>query len=91
MQLKLTVIDREVVILESHNWTEPAERRNKEILEIKRSREYAEWLIREIEASSDLVAFEESTGSFPCVVFPLSVCAPGKVRDSEAQVLREPW
>lgn len=50
MHLKLAVIDREVIILGSYNWTDPAERRNKEILEIKRSRKYAERLIGEIEA-----------------------------------------
>lgn len=49
MHLKVAVIDREVVILGSYNWTDPAERQNKEILEIKRSREYAERLIGEIE------------------------------------------
>ena len=49
MHLKLAVIDREVIIMGSYNWTDPAERRNKEILEIKRSREYAERLIGEIE------------------------------------------
>ena len=49
MHLKLAVIDREVVILGSYNWTDPAEHRNKEILEIKRSREYAERLVGEIE------------------------------------------
>ena len=49
MHLTLAVIDWEVIILGSDNWTDPAERRNKEILEIKRSREYAERLIAEIE------------------------------------------
>jgi phosphatidylserine/phosphatidylglycerophosphate/cardiolipin synthase-like enzyme len=49
MHLKLAVIDQEVIILGSYNWTDPAERRNKETLEIKRSREYGERLIGNID------------------------------------------
>lgn len=49
MHLKLAVVAREVIILGSYNWTRLAERRNKEILEIRRSPEYAERLIGEIE------------------------------------------
>jgi phosphatidylserine/phosphatidylglycerophosphate/cardiolipin synthase-like enzyme len=45
MHPKLVVIVREGIILGSYNWTDPAERGNKEILEIKRSRGYAERLI----------------------------------------------
>ncbi len=49
MHLKLVVIDREMIILGSYNWTDPAERLNKEIMEIG-IREYAERLIGEIRA-----------------------------------------
>jgi hypothetical protein len=50
LRTHLPYLDREVIILKSYNWTNPPEHQNKEILEIERSREFAEGLIGGIKA-----------------------------------------